>query len=358
MGHVKFTQALPVGLYDLRRRIGIFAHERGIFQRYQHRFLAADIAWFAAGLSTDASHTPPTNAFFPEFDTLRRNVPSGPLGTEARKSMAERIQTLTYDLATGWDRLYGGTTMILHMDGTTVPNTPSEPEYLRCSVYLPPSFVDNNPASHPMIAQIVQHFIEGVGVPTVQTWRNLANARGWPLTMAGPAPHANPTSPTLIRRRLLVETLQAHIASLEQQLLRTTSLMTSRRTTPPLHSFSPLGLHSRSPTGSHSGQCHSSIHPVRQRSHTPANALRSPPPYSPSRRLVASSPQYEFPEANNDIADVATFIRVHGLDVQAQGIHLVFRVVAQAKWYEELTALGIPGQLASGLVDLGMLENH
>ncbi|KAJ6584254.1 hypothetical protein B0H10DRAFT_2234546 [Mycena sp. CBHHK59/15] len=100
------------------------------------------------------------------------------------------------------------------------------------------------------------------------------------------------------------------------------------------HSFSPLGLHSRSPTGSHSGQCHSSIHPRSPTFSHSGQCLTQPPTL-----LAVPSPP-----------DVTTFIRVHGLDVQAQGIHLVFRVVAQAKWYEELTALGIPGQLASGLI--------
>lgn len=88
--------------------------------------------------------------------------------------------------------------MVMHIDGTTIPNTPAAPEYLRVSAYLPPSFIASQPASHGSIAQIVQMFVESVGVPTVNQWRLNANLRGWPLTQQGPGANPNPPSPTLI----------------------------------------------------------------------------------------------------------------------------------------------------------------
>jgi hypothetical protein len=86
----------------------------------------------------------------------------------------------------------------MHVEGTTVPNTPAFVQYLRCATYLPPSFIADNPASHGPIARIVQTFLESVGVPTVQKWRANANARGWPLTQPGPGAHVNAPSTTLI----------------------------------------------------------------------------------------------------------------------------------------------------------------
>jgi hypothetical protein len=65
--------------------------------------------------------------------------------------------------------------MVLHIEGTTAPNTPTAPEYLLAAVCLPPFFLANHPTSHPAIARIAQTFIESVGVPTVQDWYN--NAR-------------------------------------------------------------------------------------------------------------------------------------------------------------------------------------
>ncbi|KAJ6531520.1 hypothetical protein DFH09DRAFT_1284851 [Mycena vulgaris] len=163
----------PIGLYDLRRRI--------------------------AGASTDGKHIQARpDQFFPEFDTLRDSVPIGPTGGKARKKLNEQMRQLIFDLATCWDRVFGGTTMIMHIEGTTVPNTPPLPQYLRSSTYLPPSFIAENPASHAPIARITQLFIEAVGVPTVQSWRHKANRRGWSLTQNGPTPHANNSSPILI----------------------------------------------------------------------------------------------------------------------------------------------------------------
>lgn len=62
-------------------------------------------------------------------------------------------------------------TMVLHVDGTTIPGTPLELQYLCASTYLLPSFVNAHTDSHPVIASIAQLFLEAVGVPTVMQWK-------------------------------------------------------------------------------------------------------------------------------------------------------------------------------------------
>ncbi|KAJ7705038.1 hypothetical protein B0H17DRAFT_1126643 [Mycena rosella] len=188
----------PIGLFDLRRRLGVLPAEPTIFKQFQARFRTADFGWFASGASTDGQHIPAPNSFFPEFDNLRQTLPIGRVGNEARKALQEEVQHAVFDLATLWDRTFGGATMIMHVEGTTVPNTPALVQYLRCATYLPPSFIADNPASHGPIARIVQTFLESVGVPTVQKWRANANARGWPLMQPGPGAHVNAPSTTLI----------------------------------------------------------------------------------------------------------------------------------------------------------------
>ncbi|KAJ7860597.1 hypothetical protein B0H14DRAFT_3622342 [Mycena olivaceomarginata] len=188
----------PLGLYDLRRRLGVQPSEPGIFQRFRNRFLTSDIAWFAGGASTDSKHVPTTPGFFPEFTALRDSLPTGPVGNEARKALNERMQHAVFDLATLWDRTFGGTTMIMHVEGTTVPNTPTEPQFLRAATYLPPGFVAAHPASHAAITRIAQTFIEAVDVPMVQQWRANALLRGWLLTQPGPGASPNGTVPFLI----------------------------------------------------------------------------------------------------------------------------------------------------------------
>ncbi|KAJ7259984.1 hypothetical protein B0H12DRAFT_1069881 [Mycena haematopus] len=188
----------PLGLYDLRRRLGAHPSEPGVFLRYRERFLTSDVAWFAGGASTDGKHVPATPGFFSDFATLRDSLPTGAVGNEARRMLNERMQHAVFDLATLWDRTFGGTTMIMHVEGTTMPNTPTEPQYLRAATYLPPGFVAAHPASHAAIARIVQTFIEAIGVPTVQQWRTNALLRGWSLTQQGLGASPNATTSDLI----------------------------------------------------------------------------------------------------------------------------------------------------------------
>jgi DNA-binding transcriptional MerR regulator len=85
-----------------------------------------------------------------------------------------------------YDRLTGSTTMVIVSGGTTVPGTPARPEYLKASVYLPPAFVSHNPDLHRDLIDIIQHYIETVGVRTVKMWAQKARKDlGYSLTQVG-----------------------------------------------------------------------------------------------------------------------------------------------------------------------------
>ena len=78
--------------------------------------------------------------------------------------------------------------MILHVAGTMVPGAPPLPEYMKASVYLPPSLVNNHPEIRPSILRITQEFLETIGITTVRNWRVRAkNDLGFSLTMPGVA---------------------------------------------------------------------------------------------------------------------------------------------------------------------------
>lgn len=64
--------------------------------------------------------------------------------------------------------------MIISSSGTTVPGAPTRPEFLKASVYLPPAFIAHHPDLHRHIIDIVQHYIETVGVRTVTMWTQRA----------------------------------------------------------------------------------------------------------------------------------------------------------------------------------------
>jgi hypothetical protein len=97
--------------------------------------------------------------------------------------------------------------MVLHVDGTIIPNAPALPEYLKAHVYLPPNLVGEFTDSHGSITNIIQSYIEAIGVPTVMRWRHAASNNNWSLMqppLGGlPAPSApnlplipHPTLPT------------------------------------------------------------------------------------------------------------------------------------------------------------------
>ncbi|KAJ7241548.1 hypothetical protein C8J57DRAFT_1526694 [Mycena rebaudengoi] len=363
-------QFTPIGLFDLRRNQGI-PRTPGVFQRYRTRWLASDLAWFAADLHKDGSHLRNTDTFFPEFEALRDSLPPGTAGSDARKGLNERIQNLTFDLATAWDRLFG-------------------PQFLRSSVYLPPSFL----------------FIESVGVPTVQTWRNCALQRGWSLTANGPGAHHNPYSTILIPRpqapgsahykfhgravsvldTLLAPTpvvvipdddfdeahrriqeleeqetilfsriaaledakadLQGHLDStLEANRSLRQALGTGSRPPPstPTRSQAPGAASARTHTATPSrSQAGSSRTPVSAR--TAPSTLRRPPPYSPSPSHGPTS------RHGNDQLDLDTFITSHGLTANASAIKLVMRSFHPVKWHAELINLDIELDLISDLL--------
>lgn len=94
--------------------------------------------------------------------------------------------------------MLGSTTMVIHVEGTTIPGAALTPEFLKAHVYLPPLFVHENPASHAALAAMVQLFIEHVGIPTAASWTRRARARNWPLTQAGSTPAAPPAYIPLI----------------------------------------------------------------------------------------------------------------------------------------------------------------
>jgi hypothetical protein len=88
----------PVGLCNLRKHLGFFPKEPGIFTRYQEHFLASDIAWFAAGASDDDNHHVKPDSFHPLFKVCRENLPIGQRGHELWSSFRQNLQQLTFDL--------------------------------------------------------------------------------------------------------------------------------------------------------------------------------------------------------------------------------------------------------------------
>lgn len=96
LASLKFS---PVGLYDLRRRIGVLTAEPGVYNQHQAQFDASDLAWFAALLSSSqallaAGPAPYALQVHALFRDLRQLTPL----TQSQLELRGRVQDLTFDL--------------------------------------------------------------------------------------------------------------------------------------------------------------------------------------------------------------------------------------------------------------------
>ena len=94
-------------------------------------------------------------------------------------------EVFTHTQATLWDHSFGSSTMIIHVEGTHTPGASTLPECVKADIYLPQVMMNEHPETHPAIAQIVQSFIEVVGIPTIHHWTCAAKNHGWLLCQAG-----------------------------------------------------------------------------------------------------------------------------------------------------------------------------
>ena len=115
-----------------------------------------------SGLFTEVLHLA-QNEFLHEFHALYQGMPSGQAGSVAQGVICTCIQKLTFDSVgvlfqyilniflmqvvqtTLWDRAFGGATLILHVEGSTCPNTPKSPQHIKRQVYFPGYLIDVDP---------------------------------------------------------------------------------------------------------------------------------------------------------------------------------------------------------------------
>jgi hypothetical protein len=71
---------------------------------------------------------------------------------------------------TALDRVTGGATVILHVDGNSVPGAPHLPEAVKAHVYVTPFIKEEIPAGDICVAQLTQMFIESIALPSIQRW--------------------------------------------------------------------------------------------------------------------------------------------------------------------------------------------
>ncbi|KAH9856314.1 hypothetical protein C2E23DRAFT_882398 [Lenzites betulinus] len=154
------------------RNLRLFLGRDDIYRRYQDRFDAADLAWFVAGMHKDNDHQVFPNTFHPAWKTaFLVDAPSPEEAKKKRNELRSKLKALLFDTATALDRTQGGCTLVLHVDGPIAPGQRAELENVKVDVVLPPHVLAEVPHIERAIAQIVQQYVESLGIFAVQRWR-------------------------------------------------------------------------------------------------------------------------------------------------------------------------------------------
>ncbi|PPQ86353.1 hypothetical protein CVT25_002050 [Psilocybe cyanescens] len=189
----------PVGIYDLQRHLGTLSSEPGIFTAFRDQFDYADLAWFAPGLAKSSLDSLPPYKFYSEYLILRENVPWNAQGTDLRSTLRKCLQELLFDTAALLDRTFGGTTLIVHVEGGTRPGSLKQPEYVKADVYFPNHMIRKVPHTSKAVFDIIQRFIRDIGDPTIVRFEKCVE-KLWKLSKPTatpppyPAQHAHPSA--------------------------------------------------------------------------------------------------------------------------------------------------------------------
>ncbi|CAL1708809.1 unnamed protein product [Somion occarium] len=187
----------PLGLESLR---GLFQHNMPQYDRYQPQYDQAALAFLLHGKHKDGNHKMALDTFHSDWRVAREHVPSGIEGQTIRTKFKEEVMELVFDSITAWDRITGGTTILIHIDGTLEPDAPVSPEYVKAHVYLNPGLLEDMPETTAAVVRMVQLFIEDIGLPVIRRWFRAFKKEGFSLTKHSTRAIRIPSSIPLIPR--------------------------------------------------------------------------------------------------------------------------------------------------------------
>ncbi|KAI0684293.1 hypothetical protein BC835DRAFT_1422324 [Cytidiella melzeri] len=142
-------------------------------KKFKARYRAATVAFMAGGMWDDGQQDWPHGAFHPHFFESR----AGTISSDARKANRRRVFETALDMLTALDRVSGGATIMLHIDGNQKPGSPHVPEAVKADVYITPHIKQENPDGEVFVAQVAQAFIESIAVPSIQRWEGAMGNR-------------------------------------------------------------------------------------------------------------------------------------------------------------------------------------
>ncbi|KAI0684585.1 hypothetical protein BC835DRAFT_1422151 [Cytidiella melzeri] len=142
----------------------------------------------AGGMWNDGEYNWKEGEFHRHYFETREKTrdPSG------RSLIRQRLLETTLDLTTALDRVSGGATLLLHIDGNLPPGLPRAPDVVKVSVYATPYIKSEIPNGEIVVAQLTQSFVEAIALPSIEQWEQALSKTGEILPMTT---MAEPDSP-------------------------------------------------------------------------------------------------------------------------------------------------------------------
>ncbi|EPS93652.1 hypothetical protein FOMPIDRAFT_1055766 [Fomitopsis schrenkii] len=165
-------QLNPLG----RKSVKEYFLSRGISNSLQPRLDSAALGFLVFGLHSDGDHHVARDRFHDAFRTGRKGCSPG---SRENYDLRQDLFKLMCDAACARDRLNGGCSITISLSGALRPGSHVTPENIKADVYLPRYLIEERPHFKPIIAALVQTFIENIGVEISERWLRGAAAMHW-----------------------------------------------------------------------------------------------------------------------------------------------------------------------------------
>ncbi|OBZ65190.1 hypothetical protein A0H81_14852 [Grifola frondosa] len=151
----------------------------GALAAHDAKLDAAAMAFVLSGSHRDGRHATPHNQFHEDFRVFRANLATGKAGYDIRKSFRDRASDLLFDTATAFDRINGGATLVIQVNGAMQPGALRVPEHVKTNVYFPPSLLEEVPEFGIALARINQIFVEDIALRVISRWETAFRKAGY-----------------------------------------------------------------------------------------------------------------------------------------------------------------------------------
>ncbi|KAI0702842.1 hypothetical protein BC835DRAFT_1303302 [Cytidiella melzeri] len=148
--------------------------DQELLRRLGQRWTAATFAFMAGGMWNDGRHNWPTGSFHRLFFDTRNSTES----SATRSGIRLHLLQTALDLITALDRVSGGATLLMHIDGNLPPGHHRVPEAVKVKTYVTPHIMQEIPNGDIIVAQLTQTFVESIALPSIERWERAMENNG------------------------------------------------------------------------------------------------------------------------------------------------------------------------------------